>query len=134
MIECYPHQYEMTIITFRGELQEAGLYTSDPKTARLLDEICAENPQAAQVTQIKTTIPRGHARPKVESMRFKLDKDIIQFDAGQGKPIFAEVAKPKTNTPVPEEEEPKEPEEEQDAPEETDDDTTPFDYDEDESA
>lgn len=126
MIECYPHQYEMTIITFRGEMQEAGVYTSDPKIADVLDEICAENPKAAQITQIKSTIPRGHARPKVESKRYKLDKNIVQFSGEAGRPIFAEAAKPKINDPIPEEEEP--PEEEQDAPEEAEDDT-PFDYD-----
>ena len=132
MIECHPGKYEMTIITFRGETQEAGVYTSDREIACLLDEICAENPKAAQITQIKTTIPRGHTRPKVESKRYRLDKDIIQFDAKKGKPIFTEAAKPKTNNPSPEEEEPHE--EEQDAPEETEEDNAPFDYDEDESA
>lgn len=129
MIECYPKQYEMTIITFRGETQEAGVYTSAPEVARLLERMCEEYPQSAQVTQIKTTIPRGNRLPKVESMRFKLDKSIIQFDAQKGKPIFGKPTAPKVNTPMPEEEKP---EEEQDAPEEDDDDRTPFDYDDEE--
>ena len=42
MIECHKGQYEMTIVTMRGETQEAGVYTSDPNIANTLDEICRQ--------------------------------------------------------------------------------------------
>ena len=105
MIECHKGQYEMTIVTMRGETQEAGVYTSDPNIANTLDEICKQYPMAAQVTEIKSTIPRGNKLPKVESKRYKLQKDIVQFCGEKGKPIFEEPAKPKKNEPMPEEDE-----------------------------
>ena len=127
MISCYKGQYEMTIVTFRGETQEAGVYTSDPNIANTLDEICRQYPMAAQVTEIKSTIPRGNKLPKVESKRYKLQKDIIQFCGGKGRAIFEEPAKPKENKPIPEEEDEEEQNEEQDMPEEEDE--APFDLD-----
>ena len=42
MIGCHKGQYEMTIVTMRGETQEAGVYTSDPNIANTLDEICRQ--------------------------------------------------------------------------------------------
>ena len=99
MIGCYKGQYEMTIVTMRGETQEAGVYTSDPNIANTLDEICRQYPMAAQVTEIKSTIPRGNKLPKVESKRYKLQKDIVQFCGEKGRPIFEEPAKPKENEP-----------------------------------
>ena len=104
MIECHKGQYEMTIVTMRGETQEAGVYTSDPNIANTLDEICKQYPMAAQVTEIKSTIPRGNKLPKVESKRYKLQKDIVQFCGEKGRAIFEEPAKPKENEPMPEEE------------------------------
>ena len=122
MIECHKGQYEMTTITMRGETQEAGVYTSDPNIANTLDEICKQYPMAAQVTEIKSTIPRGNKLPKVESKRYKLQKDIVQFCGEKGRPIFEEPAKPKENEPMPEEDE-----EEQNMSEEEDE--APFDLD-----
>ena len=102
------------------------MYTSDPNIANTLDEICRQYPMAAQVTEIKSTIPRGNKLPKVESKRYKLQKDIVQFCGEKGKPIFEEPAKPKENEPMPEEDE-EEQNEEQDMPEEEDE--APFDLD-----